>query len=123
MGFHKIAPYYYTGWHEPATELQFLVNPRAFERLPEDLQAILVNAMRLAAYDMYTQSTHESAVNLETIQTEYPNVQIKTMPDAVIDAMREANDRPAERILSQRRNVRSNYGLDFCLPREVTSVD
>ncbi len=26
MGFHKIAPYYYTGWHEPATELQFLVN-------------------------------------------------------------------------------------------------
>ncbi|DAB31827.1 MAG TPA: ABC transporter substrate-binding protein, partial [Sulfurospirillum sp. UBA11407] len=25
MGFHKIAPYYYTGWHEPATELQFLV--------------------------------------------------------------------------------------------------
>ncbi|WP_455199291.1 TRAP transporter substrate-binding protein, partial [Kaarinaea lacus] len=24
MGFHKIAPYYYTGWHEPATELQFL---------------------------------------------------------------------------------------------------
>ena len=28
MGFHKIAPYYYTGWHEPATELQYLVNKR-----------------------------------------------------------------------------------------------
>jgi TRAP-type mannitol/chloroaromatic compound transport system substrate-binding protein len=26
MGFQKIAPYYYTGWHEPATELQFMVN-------------------------------------------------------------------------------------------------
>ena len=24
MGFHKIAPYYYTGWHEPASEMQFL---------------------------------------------------------------------------------------------------
>ncbi len=30
MGFHKIAPYYYTGWHEPATELQFLVNKRTW---------------------------------------------------------------------------------------------
>ena len=24
MGFHKIAPYYYTGWHEPASEMQFI---------------------------------------------------------------------------------------------------
>jgi TRAP-type mannitol/chloroaromatic compound transport system substrate-binding protein len=30
MGFQKIAPYYYTGWHEPATELQFMVNKEAF---------------------------------------------------------------------------------------------
>ncbi|GAM68363.1 TRAP transporter solute receptor [Vibrio sp. JCM 19236] len=30
MGFHKIAPYYYTGWHEPATELQFLINKRTW---------------------------------------------------------------------------------------------
>ena len=52
MGFHKIAPYYYTGWHEPATELQFLVNERQFKRLPKDLQKILITAMRVAAYDM-----------------------------------------------------------------------
>ena len=34
MGFHKIAPFYYTGWHEPASELQFLVNKAAFDKLP-----------------------------------------------------------------------------------------
>ncbi len=28
MGFHKIAPYYYTGWHEPASEMHFIVNKK-----------------------------------------------------------------------------------------------
>ncbi|MFT5812550.1 MAG: TRAP-type mannitol/chloroaromatic compound transport system substrate-binding protein, partial [Psychroserpens sp.] len=74
MGFHKIAPYYYTGWHEPATELQFMVNQKAFNSLPSDLQNILTVAMKAAAYDMYAQSMHESGVNLAKIQDDFPNV-------------------------------------------------
>lgn len=93
MGFHKIAPYYYTGWHEPATELQFLINKRSWNRLPEDLQEILRVAMREAAYDMYIQSVHESGKNWASITTEYPNVKVKTFPPQVIKALREANDR------------------------------
>jgi TRAP-type mannitol/chloroaromatic compound transport system substrate-binding protein len=92
MGFHKIAPYYYTGWHEPATELQFLVNKRTWDKLPADLQEILRVSMRAAAYEMYIQSYHESAVNLDVISSEYPNVKIKTFPADVIAAMRKAND-------------------------------
>ena len=91
MGFQKIAPYYYTGWHEPATELQFLINKQAMEKLPEDLQAILKIAMREAAYNMYVHSYYESAESLSSIQEEYPDVKIKTFPPAVMDAMREAN--------------------------------
>ncbi len=68
MGFHKIAPYYYTGWHEPGTELQFMVNEKAFNSLPKDLQQILTVAMKAAAYDMYAQSMHESGENLATLQ-------------------------------------------------------
>lgn len=92
MGFHKIAPYYYTGWHEPATELQFMVNKKKFDTLPADLQAILVNAMKVASYDMYAQSYHESAVNWAKISSEYPDIQIKTFPDEVMAALRKAND-------------------------------
>jgi len=92
MGFHKIAPYYYTGWHEPATELQFLVNKKKWDSLPSDLQEIIRVAMRTAAYDMYAQSNHESSVNWATIKSEYPDVQVKTLPKEVIDAMRKAND-------------------------------
>lgn len=91
MGFHKIAPYYYTGWHEPATELQFLVNKRTWKKLPADLQEILRVAMRTAAYDMYAQSYHESALNLEEIEKNYKNVQIKSFPEEVMTAMRKAN--------------------------------
>ena len=91
MGFHKIAPYYYTGWHEPATELQFMVNQKAYDALPTDLQKILTAAMKLAAYDMYTQSTHESGKNLATIQADYPNVKIRSFPKAVTAKIRIAN--------------------------------
>jgi TRAP-type mannitol/chloroaromatic compound transport system substrate-binding protein len=93
MGFHKIAPYYYTGWHEPATELQFLVNARTWKRLPEDLQEILRVAMRTAAYDMYAQATHESGKNWVSIKTEYPNVQVKDFPADVISALKASNDK------------------------------
>ena len=92
MGFHKIAPYYYTGWHEPATELQFLVNKKKFDKLPADLQEILVVAMKAAAYDMYAESYHESAMNWAKIQTEYPDIKIKTFPKEVLEAMKKAND-------------------------------
>ena len=92
MGFQKIAPYYYTGWHEPATELQFMVNKEKFDALPEHLQEILTIAMQYAAYDMYARSYHESAVNWASIEKEYPEVQIRTFSPEIISAMKQAND-------------------------------
>ena len=92
MGFQKIAPYYYTGWHEPATELQFMVNKAKFDALPKHLQKILEVAMEFAAYDMYARSYHESAVNWASIEKEYPNVKIRTFSPEIITAMKKAND-------------------------------
>jgi TRAP-type mannitol/chloroaromatic compound transport system substrate-binding protein len=91
MGFHKIAPYYYTGWHEPATELQFLINKRKWDSLPADLQEILRVAMRTVAYDMYAHSYHASAENWASIIKDYPDIKIKTFPDEVLAAMHKAN--------------------------------
>jgi TRAP-type mannitol/chloroaromatic compound transport system substrate-binding protein len=92
MGFQKIAPYYYTGWHEPATELQFLVNQEKFDALPEHLQSILTIAMQYASYDMYARSYHESAVNWASIEVEYPEVEIRTFSPEIILAMKKANN-------------------------------
>ncbi len=92
LGFHKIAPYYYTGWHEPATELQFMVNKKAFAELPQDLQVILETAIRESAFNMTAHSYHASAVNLAILQTQFPNVQLKTFPPVVMTALKKANN-------------------------------
>jgi TRAP-type mannitol/chloroaromatic compound transport system substrate-binding protein len=92
MGFQKIAPYYYTGWHEPATELQFMVNKAKFDGLPKHLQEILTIAMQYASYDMYARSYHESAVNWASIEKEYPDVKIRTFSPKIIAAMKKSND-------------------------------
>lgn len=91
MGFHKIAPYYYTGWHEPASELQFLVNQRTWKKLPKDLQEILRVAMRTAAYDMYIHAYHASGENWAQMKKDFPNIQVKSFPTDVISAMKKAN--------------------------------
>lgn len=91
LGFQQIADYYYTGWHEPATELQFLVNKRVWDKLPADLQEIMRVAMRTASYDMLVHSQHANAEAWANIKQEHPNVQIKQFPDDVFDAMYAAN--------------------------------
>ncbi len=92
MGFQKIAPYYYTGWHEPAAELQFLVNRKAFDELPIHLQVILVTAMKAETLDAYARMFNDNAVNFAAIRTEYPEVKIKTFSPEIFSAMKEVNN-------------------------------
>jgi TRAP-type mannitol/chloroaromatic compound transport system substrate-binding protein len=92
MGFHKIAPYYYTGWHEPASEMQFLINKKKFNKLPKDLQQIMIVAMRVSAYDMYIQHYDMSAQAWDKMKKEQPNIKIKTFPTTVMNAMKKANN-------------------------------
>ncbi|MDX1457069.1 MAG: TRAP transporter substrate-binding protein [Marinobacter sp.] len=117
MGFHQIANYYYSGWHEPGAEVQFLINERSWNQLPEDLQEILRVAMRTAAYDMYIQSTHQSGEAWDRMKEEYPEVTHKTFPPEVIEALRAATERLldeaadsdplANEIISSQRNYLS----------------
>ncbi|WP_083260207.1 TRAP transporter substrate-binding protein [Marinobacter sp. X15-166B] len=93
MGFHQIADYYYSGWQEPGAEVQFLINLKTWNKLPEDLQEILRVAIRTAAYDMYSQSTHANGMAWDKMKEDYPNVTHKTFPPAVIEALQEANER------------------------------
>ncbi len=83
LGFYKIAPYYYTGWHAPSSEMQFLINQEAFAELPQSLQQVVKNAMRLAAYDMYTKITHENGVKLNRIKEDFPNIKFRALPNSV----------------------------------------
>ena len=92
MGFHKIAPFYYTGWHEPASEMQFLINKKKFDKLPKDLQQIMIVAMRVSAYDMYIQHYDMSAQAWDKMKNGQSNIKIKTFPTTVMNAMKKANN-------------------------------
>ncbi|VVM23965.1 TRAP transporter solute receptor, unknown substrate 6 [uncultured Gammaproteobacteria bacterium] len=112
MGFHKIAPYYYTGWHEPGSELQFLINLKKYNTLPKDLQAILITAMKLAAYDMYAHSNDASAKNWATMKKDYPNIKVKTFPKPVFDALRAANDKLLDELAKKTHCLKKSSNLD-----------
>lgn len=106
MGFHKIAPYYYTGWHEPGTELMYFFNKTRMQELPTWAQSILRQAARLTAYNMTTHTFAENAENWGTITTQYPNVQVKQFPDAVMQALSAAN----QKLIAEER-ARSEFAV------------
>ncbi|WP_456456243.1 TRAP transporter substrate-binding protein [Nitratifractor sp.] len=92
MGFHKVAKYYYTGWHEPASEMQFLVNKKAFDKLPKKYQTMLIVGMKAAAMDMYIENFAESVNAWQKMKKEYPDIQVKTFPLPVLKALKKAAD-------------------------------
>jgi len=92
MGFYKIAPYYYTGWHEPSSELQFLINKKAYEKLPDEYKAMLKTAMKAAAADMYIENFAESADAWDKMKKEYPNIKVKSFPLPVMKALKKSTD-------------------------------
>jgi TRAP-type mannitol/chloroaromatic compound transport system substrate-binding protein len=91
MGFHKVAPYYYSGWHEPGTELMYFFNQHSMAKLPEWAKSILLNAAKLTAYNMTTSTFAANADNWQTISSQYPDVQIKQFPPDVMQALKKSN--------------------------------
>jgi TRAP-type mannitol/chloroaromatic compound transport system substrate-binding protein len=90
MGFNKVAKYYYTGWHEPASEMQFLVNKRAWNKLPDNYKTMLVTAMKAATADMYMENFAASANAWAKMKKDNPDIKVKTFPKPVLKAMYNA---------------------------------
>lgn len=92
FGLHKAAKfYYYPGWHEPGTTLECFINKEAFEKLPEDLQVIVRNAIRVANQDMLADFTAKNNRALEQLVNEQ-GVELRQFPDEVLTAIKELSD-------------------------------
>lgn len=92
FGLHKAAKYYYyPGWQEPQAVLELLVNQKAFDSLPVDLQAILTEATRAASRDMMDDYVYNNALALEQLKEQ--GAQLKRFPDEVLTAMRDESER------------------------------
>ena len=97
FGLYKAAKYYYyPGWHEPGTTLESFVNKKVFDALPDDLQAIVLNACKVANQDVLAEYTARNPAALQTLLTEY-GVELRQFPDDVLLALRQlSNDVVAE---------------------------
>ena len=92
FGLHKAAKYYYSpGWHEPGTTLEGLVNRSALEKLPADLQSIVLNACQVVNNDMLAEYTARNNAALQTLVNEH-QVDVRRLPDAVLRRLRELSD-------------------------------
>lgn len=91
FGLHKAARYYYyPGWQEPQAVLELLVNQKAMDTLPEDLQAILTEATRAASRDMMDDYVYNNALALDQLKQQ--GVELKRFPDEVLGAMQEQSE-------------------------------
>lgn len=100
MGFHQVADYYYTGWHEPAAELQYLVNQATWGSLSESHKAILQTAMNETSFLMMAEATQLNAKTWSELSNDAPNVKLRNFPEEVLDALKEATKEKLEELAS-----------------------
>ncbi len=86
MGFQEVAKYYYyPGWHEPGSILEFIINKDSLQALPEDLQAIVRAAAKAASEDMLAEYTARNNEALSQL-VDADGVQLRRFPDDVLRA-------------------------------------
>jgi TRAP-type mannitol/chloroaromatic compound transport system substrate-binding protein len=90
-GLHKTARfYYYPGWHEPGTILDFGFNKKAYDALPADLRRMLDHAT--AAVQAYGSADFhaKNALALERLRTEFKGkVEILALPAPVLRELKK----------------------------------
>ncbi len=92
FGLHDIAAYYYyPGWHEPGSIMEYMFNKERFEALPADLQAMLRAAVEASNLDMSSEFPARNSAALSTL-VERHNVDVRPFPDDLLRELRRVSD-------------------------------
>jgi len=92
FGLHKAAKfYYYPGWHEPGTTLEALINKEALEKLPDDLQSIVLNACKIVNQDMLSEYTTRNQRALDILVNKH-KVKVLKLPEEVLSTLQNLSD-------------------------------
>jgi len=92
FGLYKAAKYYYyPGWHEPGPTLEAIVNKKAFDALPKDLQSIVRHAALVVNQDMLAEYTARNNTALNTLINKH-KVDVRKYPDDVLKTLSGISD-------------------------------
>ncbi len=101
FGLYKSAKlYYYPGWHEPATVLDSFINLNAWEKLPDDLKAVVeaahgaVNQLVLSEFVARNNESLSQLVNKH-------GVILKKFPDSLLNRLGELSGQVINDLASQ----------------------
>jgi TRAP-type mannitol/chloroaromatic compound transport system substrate-binding protein len=86
LGLHTTARYYYyPGWHEPGSTLEFVFNKKAYGSLPIDLQRTVDHAVSAGSVYGLMEYEAKNVIALEKLKTEYKDrVEIRQLPAPVL---------------------------------------
>ncbi len=101
IGFHRAARYYYyPGWHEPGSAIELLVNRKAWESLPKDLQTIVSVAAAQSNLLGLSEFDAKNGLALNDLVTKY-NVRVLQFPAEIIRALHKLSAETLEQIAAQ----------------------
>jgi len=95
MGFYKVAPYYYGGWHEPGSILELTLNKKFWNKLSSEQQAMIeVSANEMNAnmtYEFHAENIKalDKLRDLDVKMMQYPKDVIKAAQSALEDVIDE----------------------------------
>ena len=109
FGLYKVAKYYYyPGWHEPGSTIEAIINQKAFEALPKDLQQIVLTACKAANMDMISEYTARNNQALDTLINKH-KVQVLPLPDEVLKKLKQISDEVVAELANQDPSAKKIY--------------
>ncbi len=107
MGFYKVAPYYYSGWHEPGSILELTFNKHSWKKLAFEHQSII----EVASSEMNANMTYEfHAQNIVALQKlKELDVTLMQFPQDVIDSGKRALTEVIEELGSKNSDFKTVY--------------
>ncbi|SIS49171.1 TRAP-type mannitol/chloroaromatic compound transport system, substrate-binding protein [Thalassolituus maritimus] len=92
FGLYKVAEhYYYPGWHEPGSMMEFTINKDAFAELPADLQAIVRITAKAINEDMLAEYTTRNQAALIELKEKH-GVDVREFPADVLNKLQTLSD-------------------------------
>ncbi len=92
FGLYKVAEhYYYPGWHEPGSMMEFTINKDAFAELPADLQAIVRITAKAINEDMLAEYTTRNQAALIELKEKH-GVDVREFPADVLKKLQTLSD-------------------------------
>ena len=88
MGFYKVAPYYYSGWHEPGSILELTFNKHSWSSLASEHQSIIEVCSSEMNANMTYEFHHENIYALKKLQE--LDVKLAQFPQEVTNAGKTA---------------------------------